>query len=170
MSDLGAVTGNILPAVSRASVRPCCHMDLCRWCQPAYITYIGRTGLERILLIEWCKECIHCMTILLLHLFYCFSCRLIVFGCHSRNCAVVISCCQRIRIFIFFFGILRNTKLLKVFIKNTLQRKVTYRVCQTVNKFFLKSCLRHKSRTFGNLVHTFLKLHSFCHMIGTHHI
>ena len=170
MSNLCAVTGNILPTVSRASIRPCCYMDLGCRCQPAYISNISRASLKGILLIQRCKESIHCMSVFLLHLLHLFFCILIIFCCNSRYTAGIISLSECIRISIFFFCIFRNTKFFKILVENSLQCKVAYGICKTVYEFLFISSLCHQSSTLCDLIHTLLKLHCLCHMVGTDHI
>ena len=121
MTDLGTVTGNILPAVTRAAVRPRCHMDLCRRSQPAHIAYIGRTCLKRIFLVQRRQERVHGMAAGLLHSGNLLPRSFIMFCCNARNPVIShIGFAQRIGKGILLIGIRRHAQLFIVTVKHTL--------------------------------------------------
>ena len=171
MSNFSSVAGNILPAVSRAAVWPCSHMDLRSRSQPAHITYIGRPCFKCIPLVQRCQKCIHGMTARLLHGDDLLFCLFIVSCCHTRNPVVSkIGFRESICKFILLFRIGRHAKLLVIFIQNPLQRKVADRIGKSVDKLLLKGCLRHQRRALSNLIDPLLKLYRLCYMVRAHHI
>ena len=146
-------------------------MNLCRRRQPADISDIRRSSLERISLIERRKKCIHRMPILFAHLPHLFCQHRIIIRRHTGKCiAARVGLRQCIRIGMLLFCIGGNTKRCKILIQYILQRMVRHRICQTVDKLPFKRCICHQCRALCDPIDPCLQLYCFRHVIGTHHI